>query len=45
MTRNITGPGKPGELINLKVTAKPGTVLEFMRLLHPWMQAKIIVVK
>ena len=41
----ITGPGKQGEFINLKVTAKPGTVLEFMCLIHPWMQAKIIVVK
>jgi hypothetical protein len=41
----ITGPGKPGEFINLKVTAKPGTVLQFICLIHPWMQAKIIVVK
>jgi hypothetical protein len=39
----ITGPGKPGESINLKVTAKPGTVLLFMCLIHPWMQAKVIV--
>ena len=39
----ITGPGKPGESITLKVTAKPGTVLEFMCLIHPWMQAKLIV--
>ena len=39
----ITGPGKPGESITLTVTAKPGTVLEFMCLIHPWMQAKIIV--
>jgi hypothetical protein len=39
----VTGPGKPGESITLKVTAKPGTVLQFMCLIHPWMQAKIIV--
>jgi len=39
----ITGPGKPGESITLKVTAKPGTVLKFMCLIHPWMQAKLIV--
>jgi uncharacterized cupredoxin-like copper-binding protein len=39
----ITGPGKPGESITLTVTAKPGTVLKFMCLIHPWMQAKIIV--
>jgi hypothetical protein len=41
----ITGPGKQGESINFKVTAKPGTVLEFMCLIHPWMQAKLLVVK
>jgi hypothetical protein len=39
----VTGPGKPGESITLKVTAKPGTVLQFMCLIHPWMQAKLIV--
>jgi hypothetical protein len=39
----ITGQGRPGESITLTVTAKPGTVLQFMCLIHPWMQAKIIV--
>ena len=39
----VTGPGKPGESITLRVTAKPGTVLQFMCLVHPWMQAKLIV--
>ena len=39
----ITGKGKKGESINLKVTAKKGTVLQFMCLIHPWMQAKVVV--
>ena len=39
----ITGQGKPGESIDLKVTAKPGTELYFMCLIHPWMQSKILV--
>lgn len=41
----VTGPGRKGEFINLKVTAKPGTVLHFMCLIHPWMQAVLKVVK
>ena len=39
----ITGKGKKGESIDLKVTAKRGAVLRFMCLIHPWMQAKVIV--
>jgi hypothetical protein len=39
----VTGPGKRGESINLKVTAKKGTTLYFMCAIHPWMQAKVIV--
>ena len=39
----VTGPGKKGESINLKVTAPKGTTLYFMRLIHPWMQAKLVV--
>jgi hypothetical protein len=39
----ITGQGKQGEFINLKVTAKKGTTLYFMCLIHPWMQARVIV--
>ena len=39
----VTGPGKKGESIDLKVTAKKGTTLKFMCLIHPWMQAKVIV--
>jgi len=41
----VTGPGKKGEFIDLKVTAKPGTTLRFMCIIHPWMQAKVIVGK
>jgi hypothetical protein len=39
----VTGPGKKGEFIDLKVTAKPGTKLNFMCLIHPWMQAVVVV--
>jgi len=39
----VTGMGKKGESIDLKVTAKPGTTLTFMCLIHPWMQAVVKV--
>jgi plastocyanin len=39
----VTGPGKKGESVNLKVTAKKGTTLYFMCLIHPWMQGKVVV--
>jgi hypothetical protein len=39
----VTGQGKKGEYIDLKVTAKPGTKLNFMCLIHPWMQAVVVV--
>jgi hypothetical protein len=39
----ITGSGQRGEHISFKVTAKRGTVLYFMCLIHPWMQSKLIV--
>jgi len=39
----VTGPGKRGESINLKVTAKKGTTLYFLCAIHPWMQAKVVV--
>jgi hypothetical protein len=39
----VTGPGKRGESIDLTVTAKKGTTLYFLCLVHPWMQAKVIV--
>jgi hypothetical protein len=39
----VTGPGKKGEAIDLTVTAKKGKTLYFMCLIHPWMEAKVIV--
>lgn len=39
----VTGEGKPGEFIDLKVTAAKGKQLYFMCLIHPWMQARVIV--
>lgn len=39
----VTGSGKKGESIDLKVTAKPGTKLYFICLIHPWMQAVLNV--
>ncbi len=39
----VTGPGKRGESIDLKVTARKGTTLYFLCAIHPWMQAKVVV--
>jgi hypothetical protein len=39
----VTGKGKKGESINLVVTAPAGTHLWFMCLIHPWMQAELVV--
>jgi hypothetical protein len=39
----VTGEGKKGEFIDLKVTAPKGKKLYFMCLIHPWMQAKVQV--
>jgi hypothetical protein len=39
----LTGAGKKGESIDLKVTARKGSTLYFMCLIHPWMQAKVVV--
>jgi hypothetical protein len=39
----VTGEGKKNEFIDLKVTAKKGTTLNFMCLIHPWMQGKVRV--
>jgi plastocyanin len=39
----ITGSGKKGEKVSFKVTAKKGTTLNFICLIHPWMQAKVTV--
>ena len=40
----ITGPNK-GDKITFKVTAKAGNTLRFMCIIHPWMQARLKVVK
>jgi hypothetical protein len=39
----VTGSGKKGESIDLKVTAKKGATLYFMCLIHAQMQGKVIV--
>jgi hypothetical protein len=39
----LTGEGKKGESIDLKVTAAPGTKLWMICLIHPWMQSEISV--
>jgi hypothetical protein len=39
----LTGPGKKGESVSVKVTAMKGTTLYFLCAIHPWMQAKIVV--
>ena len=39
----LTGQGKKGESIDLKVSAAPGTKLWMMCLIHPWMQAEVDV--
>lgn len=39
----VTGQGRKGESIDLTVTARAGTTLYFICLIHPWMQAKLQV--
>ena len=39
----LTGQGEKGEKISFTVTAKKGTQLYFMCIIHPWMQAKLQV--
>jgi hypothetical protein len=36
---------KKGEKVKMKVTAKAGKTLDFVCILHPWMQARVKVVK
>ncbi|HEX8855654.1 MAG TPA: hypothetical protein VF752_08630 [Thermoleophilaceae bacterium] len=40
----LVGPNR-GAKVSFAVTAKPGSTLTFMCLIHPWMQAKLKVVK
>jgi hypothetical protein len=39
----VTGQGRKGESIDFHVTARAGTTLYFICLIHPWMQAKLQV--
>jgi hypothetical protein len=39
----VTGSGQKNEKVSFKVTAKKGTQLYFICLVHPWMQAKVQV--
>ncbi|HKG38475.1 MAG TPA: hypothetical protein VKB25_05750 [Conexibacter sp.] len=39
----VTGQGRKGESIDFHVTARAGTTLYFICLIHPWMQSKIEV--
>ena len=40
----LIGPGeKKGESVDVKVSAKKGTTLNFMCIIHPWMQATVRV--
>lgn len=39
----VTGQGRKGESIDLKVSARAGTTLYFICLIHPWMQSKVEV--
>jgi uncharacterized cupredoxin-like copper-binding protein len=39
----VTGKGKKGESIDLRVTAPAGTKLYFICLIHPWMQSVVNV--
>jgi plastocyanin len=37
------GPKGPGGHVTFKVTARPGTTLNFMCAVHPWMQGRFLV--
>jgi hypothetical protein len=39
----VTGSGRKGESIDFHVTARAGTTLYFICLIHPWMQAEVDV--
>ena len=39
----FVGPKGPGGQVTFKVTARPGTILNFMCIIHPWMQGRILV--
>jgi plastocyanin len=39
----VIGPKGHGSTVTFKVTARPGTVLNFMCAVHPWMQGRFLV--
>jgi len=39
----FVGPKGPGGRVTFKVTASPGSTLNFMCIIHPWMQGRILV--
>jgi hypothetical protein len=39
----VIGPKGHGGQVKFKVTARPGTVLHFMCVIHPWMQGRFLV--
>ena len=39
----LIGTGRKGDAVNFHVTARAGTTLYFICLIHPWMQAKLQV--
>jgi hypothetical protein len=39
----LVGTGRKGDSIDLRVTARAGTTLYFICLIHPWMQSKVEV--
>jgi hypothetical protein len=39
----VTGSGRKGESIDFHVSARAGTTLYFICLIHPWMQSKLLV--
>jgi plastocyanin len=39
----VLGPKGHGGQVTFKVTARPGTTLNFMCIIHPWMQGRLLV--
>jgi plastocyanin len=39
----VIGPKGHGSRVTFKVTARPGTTLHFMCIIHPWMQGRFLV--
>jgi hypothetical protein len=39
----VIGPKGHGSTVTFKVTARPGTILNFICAVHPWMQGRFLV--